>query len=337
MRLNTHSFSVETFDGISLGPIEYPTAYAWTRELSEVSSLTLSAPYQPVTSDLIPWVHWVSCWDGQVLQWRGPLQSLSFDYTSMNIVVKDMATFMWRTRTVTTKSYSSLDIASIAADMWRDMLRLHGIIAEPVVLPALSGSGRYDVSVTADVRMLNQEMSDLAKMGLQWTVVKGRPVIGSQPTDIAAELGECHLSAGSRIERSGARTSNDVRVQGTNYSHTERVDMGGLHLQSIVSIDDLFGVSNITAAAREQALKRSTVQNALVVPSSATLTPDAPLEMDDLVPGVRITVSALGLQTVCTLRKVDVTGASTGTTAAITLVAIDDSTELESGGTVSTQ
>ncbi len=271
MRLTPHAFSAETIDGISLGPIECPASYTWSRELSEVSSCTVSAPRQPLTTELVPWLHWISCWDGQSLQWRGPLQSISFDNAGMSLVAKDLSTFMWRTRTVTTKSWANLDIATIAADMWRDMLRLHDIDADPVVLPALSGMGRYSVSVKADVRMLNQEMADLAKSGLRWTVVKGRPVLGSQSTGITAELGECHLSAGARIERSGARTSNDVRVQGTNYSHTERVTMAGgaLRLQSIVSIDDMFGVSNIVAAAREQALKRSQIRNALVIPASA--------------------------------------------------------------------
>jgi hypothetical protein len=332
MRLQPSAFSVETWDGISLGPLECPSAYTWSRELSEVSNLSLSAPRQELTDQIIPWLHWVSVWNGQALQWRGPIQDVQFDNAGMTITAKDVATFMWRTRTVTTKSWSSLDIASIAADMWRDMLQLHNITAEPLVLPALSGMGRYNVSIKADVRMLNQEMSDLAKLGLRWTVIKGRPVIGTQPTGIAAELGECHLSAGAKIQRSGARTSNDVRVQGKNYSHTERVELGGLHLQTIVSIDDVFGVSNITAAAREQALKRGVIKNILVIPSSGTLSADAPVELDTLVPGVRLSVTALGMQSVFELQKVEVAGSSSGATVAITMTVIDDSTELESAG-----
>lgn len=336
MRLNTQVFSVETWDGISAGPIECPTTYTWSREQSEVSSLTLTAPRQEITTELVPWLHWVSCWDGQTLQWRGPIQSVSFDNTGMNITAKDVATFMWRTRTVTTKSWSSLDIATIASDMWRDMLDLHNIHAEPVVLPSRASAGRYSVSVTADTKMMNQDMAELAKLGLKWTVVKGRPVLGTQPTEIAAELGECHLTAGARIERSGVRTANNVRVQGKNYTHTERVSLGGLNLQSIVSIDDIFGVSNIVSAAREQALKRGVIKSTLIVPSSDTLTPDAPIELDTLIPGVRLAISALGMRTLCELQKVSVTGGSGGTSVAITIGSVDDSTELESTSGVST-
>jgi len=335
VRLLPQSFSIETSDGISLGAIDCPASFTWTREQSEVSSLTLTAPRQELTTQIIPWHTWISAWEGQRLQWRGPVQTNTFDNMAMVITAKDTGRFMWRTRTVTTKSWASLDIASIAADMWRDMLDLHGINAEPVVLPALSGAGRYSVSVKADVRMLHQEMAELAKLGLKWTVVRGRPVLGTQPTSIAAELGECHLSAGAKIVLSGERTSNDVRVQGTNYSHTERVNLGGLHLQTIVSADDIFGVSNIVNAAREQALKRSQIKNSLVIPTSDTLTSDAPVELDNLIPGMRLAISALGMRTVCELQKVDVNGTSAGTTVAITISAINDATELETmtGGT----
>jgi hypothetical protein len=124
-------------------------------------------------------------------------------------------------------------------------------------------------------------------------------------------------------------------VQGTNYSHTERVNLGGLHLQTIVSADDIFGVSNIVNAAREQALKRSQIKNSLVIPTSDTLTSDAPVELDNLIPGMRLAISALGMRTVCELQKVDVNGTSAGTTVAITISAINDATELETvtGGT----
>lgn len=329
MKLRAQSFSVETRDGISLGAIECPDNFSWSREMNEVSTLTLSAPRQNMTTKIFPWHYWISCWDGQTLQWRGPIIDFQFDNAAMSFQAKDIGTFMWQTRTVTTRKWASLDIASIAADMWRDMLDLHSITAEPVVLPSLSGQGRYSVSVKADVRMLNQEVQDLVKLGLRWTVVKGRPVLGTQPPNIAAELGECHLSGGARIQRNGARTSNDVRVQGQNYSHTERVDMGGLHLQSIVQIDDTFGVANIVNAAREQALKRAQIRNALIIPAGATLTGDAPVELDTLVPGVRIAVTALGARGVFEIQKVSVSGSSSGTTVGLSLNVVNDNTQLE--------
>lgn len=329
MRLRTQSFSIETHDGISLGAVECPDSFTWSREMNEVSVLTLTGPHQKITEQLEPWFYWVSCWDGQSLQWRGPIIDVQFDDAAMSIIAKDVGVFMWYTRTVTTRAWANQDIATIAADMWQDMLDLQNVNAIPMVLPHLAGQGRYSTSVKADVRKLNQEMSDLVKLGLRWTVVRGRPILGWQPTGIVAELGNCHLSGGAKIQRNGSMTSNDVRVQGQNYSHTERVEMGGLHLQSLVQVDDVFGVSNIVNAAREQAVKRAQIKNSLVIPAGATLTGDAPVELNTLVPGVRLAVTALGMRSTFELQKMSVAGSSAGTSVSLTLNTVNDTTELE--------
>lgn len=334
MKLEPASFSIDTFDGIPLGAVECPTDYNWGREQNEVSICTVNAPRQSLTTDILPWYTWLNCWHGQSLQWRGPVQDVRYDNSTMSIAAKDIGVFMWKTRTVVTKSWNALDISTIAADMWRSMLDLQNIEAEPVVMPALSTSGRYSIKVTADLKMMNQDMSDLTKLGLRWTVVRGRPIIGNQPKGVAAELAECDLTVGPQIQRSGAKTSNDVRVQGTNYAWTERIDMGGLHLQSLVSIDNVFGSSNITRAAHEQLLKRAYIKDSLVIPSTAPLMPTAPVELDMLVPGIQIAVTALGYRALFELHKVDVSGGSTNTDVTLTMAAVPDTTELENMGKV---
>jgi hypothetical protein len=314
-----------------LGAVECPGNFSWTREQTEVSRLSLTAPVQEITPEITPWVHWVSCWHGQSLQWTGPVQELSRDRTSMSVDVRDVSTFMWRTRTQITQQWQQMDVAPIAADMWRNMLRLHNIAAEPETLPARIDAP-YDFSVAADLRMMHQDMSELAKMGLRWTVVRGRPILGDQPVRIVAELAECDISGGAKIRRSGARTSNDVRVQGKNGSTTERTDLAGLHLQSIMSLDDLKGVANIATAAGQYIRRRATIRDELVIPPTATLSVDAPVELDMLVPGVYLMVSALGLRTVLRLDQVTVTGSSTGMEVAVRLSTPDDLTELEQAG-----
>ncbi|MDE1675129.1 hypothetical protein [Nocardia gipuzkoensis] len=332
MKLEPAAFSVHSYDGAMLGVIECPTDYVWTRELNEVSRLTLTAPTQQLATEVTPWLHWVTCWHGQQLQWTGPVQDSSRDHISWNLEVRDVSTFLWRTRTQTTRRWEQLDVAPIAADMWREMLSLHRVDAEPVVMPALAESGRFNFSVSADLRMLQQEMADLSKLGLRWTVHRGRPVIGSQPSAVAAELSDCHLTTGARIRRSGAKTANDVRVQGKNGAWTQREELGGLHLQSIVSLDDLFGVSNIERAAAQYVRKSAAIRDELVIPQSATLAPDAPVELDMLVPGVNLAVSALGLRTVLRVDQVQVAGSSSDTQVSLTLSTPDNITELERAG-----
>ncbi|RJO72969.1 hypothetical protein D5S18_22085 [Nocardia panacis] len=336
MKLETAAFAVHSIvDGSTLGTLECPTQFTWSRELNEVSRCQVQAPLQELSTIVTPWVHWISCWHGQGLQWFGPIQEVTRDRTSMSIDARDAAVLMWHTRTQITRKWQQLSVAPIAADMWRSMLELHGVQADPVVLPALASASRYDVSVTGDLRYVQQDMADLAKLGLRWTVVRGRPVLGTQPTDVAAELADCDFTQGMSIKRSGAKTSTDVRVQGKNGAWIERRELAGLHLQSLVSLDDLFGVANIQRAAAEYVGRIAVIRDELVVPQSATLSPDSPVELDILVPGINIAVSALGLRTILRLNQVQVSGSSSGIQVAVSLATPDDRTELEkAGGTV---
>ncbi|WP_280332579.1 hypothetical protein [Nocardia wallacei] len=332
MKLEAASFAVHHVGGATLGVIETPDKFTWSRELNEVSRLNVSAPLQDLSEQITPWLHWISCWHGQDLQWLGPIRNADRDRAGMSVDARDVSTFMWQTRTQTTRRWESLDVAPIAADMWRDMLRLHQIDAEPIVLPALADSTRYDVSVAADQRMMQQDIAELAKLGLRWTVVRGRPILGSQPAAVAAELTDSDLSVGAKIRRSGEKAANDVRVQGKNGAWTERQHLGGLHLQSIVSLDDLFGVNNIQRAAQDYVQRSARIRDELVIPQSATLSPDAPVELDMLVPGLNFAISALGLRTILRLDQLQVTGTSSGIEVAVTLGTPDNLGELEKAG-----
>ncbi|MCM6777941.1 hypothetical protein NDR87_31415 [Nocardia sp. CDC159] len=333
MKLEAAAVAVHSIvDGSTLGVLECPTQLTWSRELNEVSRCRVEAPIQELSEIVTPWLHWVSCWHGQALQWIGPVVSVTRDRAAMTVDARDVSVLMWHTRTQITRQWSQLNVAEIAADMWRDMLTFHAIDADPVVLPALASHGRYDVAVQADMKLVQQDMAQLSKLGLRWTVVRGRPILGTQPTDLAAELADCDFTAAATISRSGAKTANDVRVQGKNGAHTERVPLGGLHLQSIVSLDDLFGVSNIRRATQDYVARSATIRDELVIPQTATLTPDAPVELDMLVPGINLAVSALGLRTILRLDQVQMTGSPSGMEVAVTLSTPDNRTELEQAG-----
>ncbi|WP_280505823.1 hypothetical protein [Nocardia farcinica] len=331
MRLDAASFAIHDKTGAQLGTIECPESFSWSRELNEVSKLTLTAPIQELAEVVTPWAHWVSCWHGTSLQWFGVVVDPIRSRTAMSIEAMDVSRLMWETRTLTTKQWRQMDVAPIAADMWREMLDLHGVSADPIVLPSRTES-RFDFAVKSDLKMLHQEMSELSKLGLRWTVVRGRPVLGNQPAAPAAELEECHMAEGIQIRRSGRGVKTDVRVQGKNGAFTERRELGGLVLQSIVNLDDLFGVSNIQRAAADYVKRTARIRDELVVPASSTLTADAPIELDDLVPGINLSVSALGLRTVLRVDQVQVAGSPTGTDVALTLSTPDNLSELEQAG-----
>lgn len=332
------TFAVHTRDGQMLGQVEGATQFLWSRELNEVSQLSLTAGIQPMADKIIPLYHWVTCWHGQALQWTGPIVKPIRSDRTLSIAARDIAKAMWWTRTQTTKRWQQAHLAAIAADMWQSMLDFQQVHnARPLVLPPIAETGPYSVSATAEQRYVHQDMAELATLGLRWTVHRGRPVLGSHPVTVAVELDARHLAAGIEIHRSGERFANDVRVQGQNYSHTEYVPVGDLRIQSIVSLDNLRGVSNIVKAGQEQARRSATIRDELVVPSSSTLTPDAPIELTELIPGIHVGVSALGLRSVRRVDKVEVSGTPTGTSVAVTLSTPENLTEIETaGGTVLT-
>ena len=331
MKLEATSFAIHDESGAQMGTIECPESFSWSRELNEISKLTLNAPIQELSEIVTPWDHWISCWHGNTLQWYGVVVDPIRSRTSMQIEAMDVSRYMWETRTLTTRQWTQMDVAPIAADMWREMLALRRHNAEPIVLPSRTES-RFDLAVKADLKMLHQEMSELAKLGLRWTVVQGRPILGNQPAAPAAELEECHMAEGIQIRRSGRGVKTDIRVQGKNGAHTERQELGGLILQGIVNLDDLFGVTNIQRAAADYVKRTARIRDELVEPSSSTLTADAPVELDMLVPGINLSVSALGLRTVLRIDQVQVSGSESGTDVALTLSTPDNLSELEKAG-----
>lgn len=332
MKLEPAAFGLHTDDGVQLGAIETPTGFTWSRERNETSRLSVTAPMQRLGEEIVPLKHWLSCWHGQSLQWIGPVLVADRSRQTLKVDCRDVSWFMAGTRTQTTRQWAVSDVGPIAADLWREMLTMRQLRADPVVLPA-TRDARYDFTVKAELRTMAQDMAELSKMGLRWTVVRGRPVLGDQPVTPIAELAdEVDLSGGAMIRRSGAQFANDVRLQGKNGATVARIPVAGLQIQRIVSLDDLHGVANIRAAAEQYVQRSAVLRDELIVPSDATLSPDAPVSLDELVPGVHLTVSALGLRTVLRLDQVTVSGSAAGTTVAVRLATPEVLTDVEQAG-----
>ncbi|MGA6208074.1 hypothetical protein ACPESR_25305 [Nocardia testacea] len=327
------TIGVRTVDGRPIGQIacDETTEILWSRERSQVSRAEIQT-MDVDAGDLVPWLHWIDIWEDDEKVWSGPIQEVSTELATgaTRIDTRDVGGFQWYTRVPTTRSWQRLDLAPIAADLWQAMLDLHGIDAAPVVLPALSEE-RYDFSTTTDSKMLHQVMDELVQRGLDWTVVAGRPILGTPPDIPVAELDDCDFMAGLRRVRSGKRTASDVRVQGQNWAHTERIEMAGLRLQAMWSLDNMKGPSNVTAAARQYLRDVGALRDMLEVPSGASLHPEAPINTADLVPGNVLTVHAADLSTRMRLKSVEVAWSGGARDVRVTLDAIARPIELEGG------
>lgn len=324
--------SVHTVEGVAIADFPGDTTISvnWTRERNEVSKATIVIESQDESiNDLTPWLHWITVWDCEVPAWTGVIQKVTLGFQSTTIECRDVSTFMWRTRTPLSRNYTQLDPAGIAEQLWQLMLELHRVKVKPEVF--LSVQDRtFDFTVDADVRMLHQTMDDLVKLGLDWTVVGGRPILGTLPLgDPVAQLQDSDFMVNIDLMRDGTGTANDVRLQGANYAETARVRMGDLHLQTLLSIDDMFGVSNIGKATAEYTQRVARIPTVLVIPPGASLHPDVPWELREMVPGAIVSVYGRGVLSSVRLEQLEVNEAAGQHEVKVTLESVTHPVELE--------
>lgn len=330
--VSVHTVTGEKVD--DLPPSVLPSLM-WSRERNEVSrcEFSLHNAASDVAGELIPWHHWATVWEGQKPVWTGPIQRSSSGRVLTQVSARDTATFAWRTRVPVTKTWVGLDPSSIANEIYLRMLEIHRVRATPRILPD-DLADTFNFSVQADSRMVNQVMDDLTKIGLDWCVVAGVPVFGPPPSNPIATLYEADFMAEIEIVRDGVGTFNDVRLQGMNFAATSRQPLAGLNLQTLISLDDMFGVSNIQKATEQYARQKALIKDMLVVPSGASLHPEADVSLEDLVPGAVFLVQARGVENLMRLDSVEVETTAGSFNVAVTLETILDQSELDLlGGT----
>jgi hypothetical protein len=324
--------SVHTVDGRIVGdiPCTMLNTFTWGRESTEVSICDLGIATQgdpQLCEQLLPWVHWVTMWHDDQPVWTGPIQGVTITDDVTTVTARDPSTFMWRTRVPVTRSWVETAPARIAETLWAAMFSLHGIRVKPYVLPGIADA-TFTLSAKSDSKMLHQLMDELVKVGLEWTVVAGRPVLGEFSTAPVAELAECDFMVKLERRRDGSQTFNDVRVQGQNWAQTAIADLAGLHLQTLVSMPDLFGASNIQRAVLAYAKDSSRIRDEIYVPPQAALNPTAPVSFDDLMPGKVFVVHSKTTSELMRLDQLTVTGSPDRFDVQVTLVALGQQGEI---------
>ena len=299
----------------------------WTRQLRDVSSCDLSIAsglsYGELP-DLTPWLHWISVWgtDPETLLWSGPIQKVTANRDSIKVSAKDVAALTSRTRCPLTKRWDAVDPSTVAAELWAAMIEAHGLHLAPIVRPDPEGD-RYSFGCTADAAMLESTMTDLTNLGLKWTVVGGVPILGPAPLAPVVALGEADFLGGMEITRDGSASYNDILLRGADDLARAHREMGGLNLQTIVNIDNMFGVSNVDKAVLQYAKYTSRIRDALSLPNDASLHPDAPVHIDQLIPSARFVVEGYGLRTLMELESVTVTCSDGNTRVSVNMESVD--------------
>jgi hypothetical protein len=303
--------SVHTHSGVLLyqyNPGQYYDL-KFSRELREVSKCDVTFALDGERPNIVPWAHWLIVWsgDGSQVLWRGPIQKTTATRSTASIAAKDTAALMARTRNPLTKDWEGIDPCEPAAEMWERLIDLHGLDVEPIVRHDPDGD-HFDWTITQDVAMMDATFGDLTTLGLSWTVVAGVPLLGPRDKDPIATLGENDFIGESvELSRDGAATYNDVLVRGPGNLGQARVEMHGQNLQHIVTVESMFGVSNVDRAAQQYVRYSGAVRETVTLPSGSKLHPHAPVLLEQLIPSTRFIVDAYGIRTLMELEQMEVT------------------------------
>ncbi|WP_409428377.1 hypothetical protein [Mycobacterium sp. SMC-11] len=334
--------SVRTRDGVQAAQFTGAqlTSLRWGWEGGQTTKCTLAVSVDDVAGlDITPWQHWIDVWTPEVNYpvWSGPIQTATKGRDTAGITAADPSVFGRRTRCPITKDWDNTAPAKIAAELWTAMLARHGITVDPIVLTGVDsmrvadGHGDYvDFSVSADEAMMDSVFDRLTQVGLNWSVIGGVPFLGVMPRQPVTTLGERDfIDGGLQLVRDGATTFNDVVLRAADTIARGTVPLGEHNLQTLIHIDNMFGVSNAQTGLRTYLAYMARIRDEVRVPAGARLSPDAPVLLEQLVPTTRMVVDAFDTATLTTVGSMDVTLAAGNCDVAVSLAtARDDLPEL---------
>lgn len=307
----------------------------WTREKSKPSKCDLIVPRR-LRPPPLTWHHWAYVYDqdaprDKALLWRGPIVHRARGKDFWTISARDTGALMHKTRNPLTKRWDAQYPAAIAAEMWSAMLDLHGLDIIPQVMDDPLGDP-FDFESKRDEKSLAVVMEELVKLGLEWTVVGGTPVLGPMPLEPVAALAERDfLDHNLELVEDGTAACNDLVMRGPDTIGRGRVPLpDGLVLQGIANADDMFGVSNVDKAIRQYLRYHSTPREYLSG-DQVKLRPRADIALSQIVPSARVTIGLYDSLHLMEIESLKVTADESGSSASMGVTAVnDDLPELDS-------
>ena len=299
--------------------------FSFTRRLSETSTASLGAVASPTAAARIePWLHTLTFFYDDEPAWSGIVTSAAAGRGGLDVEASDASIYWKRRRVPSARRYDQVDASHIMAQMVVDAMG----VADP--LRVSDGLIEYPsrvwavVDVTANSMMLDEVIGDLVDAGLSWTVYAGRLLVGPGPErHTTATLSDKHLGDGISVVKDGRDVATDVLVVGKGVWAQASIPNDQVGIQAIVEADSLTTVQECEEAARRELKKRGIAPRKLQLPSGVSLSPDAPVSLSELVPGVRIPVSSeqtgILVGSEMQLEEVDVDGGSDGVDVSVSL------------------
>lgn len=298
----------------------------WGRELSEVSKATVQVHVPLHIADRVePWMHCLTVYRAGEVVWHGVVMQVTATASGMAIVGWDGSGFFSRRRVPLARSWAQHDATQVMRTMVEDACGFAD--ATGLVEGIVTRESRVWVTAawTPAECMLDDVVDDLVKMGLVWTVVAGRLLVGpvgAQHT--TATLSDRDVDGDFTVVKDGAEVVTDCHVQGKGVWGQWMAESSPLGLvQGIEKADGAVREEECVQMAKRVVKDASVTPRRLVVPSGARLLPSAPVGIDELVPGVRVPVSSrqtgVVVSSVMQVREVQVSVDSGGEDVKVTL------------------
>lgn len=269
------------------------TGWEFHRELCEPSTARLEVPFNPTLAGrLEPWLHVVTFYADEDPVWHGVVMQVEASAEGLVVEAVDGAAFFQRRRLSASRRFDQQDAARVMSVLVEDAMSV-GDPLRVVDNMRLSESRVWVVvDEVANTKLVSDVLDDLAEAGLQWTFMAGTLLIGSvMAGHTTAMLSDRHLTGGVTVVKDGKDIVTDVLVQGEGTWAQRAIGDDRLVVQSVEKSTNL-KTEEACEARAEAVLLEQGVGPLRVEVDASPLSPEAPVGLNELVPGVRVPVSS---------------------------------------------
>lgn len=269
------------------------TGWEFHRELCEPSTARLELPFNPTLAGrLEPWLHVVTFYADEEPVWHGVVMQVEASAEGLVVEASDGAAFFQRRRLSASRRFDQQDAARVMSVLVEDAMSV-GDPLRVVDNMRLSESRVWVVvDEVANTKLVSEVLDDLAEAGLQWTFLAGTLLIGSvMAGHTTAMLSDRHLTGGVTVVKDGKDIVTDVLVQGEGTWAQRAIGDDRLVVQAVEKSTNL-KTEEACEARAEAVLLEQGVGPLRVEVDASPLSPEAPVSLNELVPGVRVPVSS---------------------------------------------
>lgn len=288
----SHTYNITDRGGGHVAASGVLTSVEYNRVINDVSDARVTIAVEGLNccaelSGIRTWRHWLNIYRDGSFVWSGPIGQVWWTATEVRIAAVDLIGLLERRVVHNLLVYDGAAVASIAADLIRDGLAPDdpGHTVTAVGSTRALGSRTYQpwIGQTAD------HLRDLSDTGIDFTCVGSNIVIlPDEFEDVVGRLADSDLPEGLVVSEDGSALATRQVVAGDEDTGFVGVaggtnDYYGL-LEMYTEQNTLTTLAGVDQAAREK-LRGSLAAPVFIDTQDVTLSPTAPVRIEQLVPG----------------------------------------------------